>query len=227
MTGEVTDRVLLYSGGMDSVALSMIERWDTRLYVDMGTAYSAAERSRLDDDVVVVDLPLGVWERPDGIIPLRNLVLVCIAAQYGSTIGMAATAGDRVLDKSPHFAEVTSNLLSWLWQPQHWTDGKHVEVVLPTKTLTKRQLVQRVAALGADNLDTLARSWSCYSGGDVECGACKPCRRKWVAFAAEGHGDLVVDASESVRATLLPSINDGTWDRGVDEATAVLDALGV
>lgn len=223
-------RVLLYSGGMDSVALSLLEPWDMKLYVDMGTRYSNAERAKLPDDVRVVDLPLGAWERPDAIIPLRNLLLVCVAAQYGDVVAMAATAGDRVLDKTQEFANHASALLSYLWQPQHWTDGKQVSVVLPTKHLTKRQLVARVAALGAEALVDLANSFSCYDPGDPrglapECGACKPCVRKWVAFAAEGHGHLVVDAEPAARLQAA-AIRAGTWDRGEAEAADVLAALG-
>lgn len=52
-------------------------------------------------------------------------------------ICLGATAGDRVLDKSPRFAEAASNLLSYLWQPQHWTKGRKIEICLDFKSMTK------------------------------------------------------------------------------------------
>jgi 7-cyano-7-deazaguanine synthase in queuosine biosynthesis len=219
-------KVLLYSGGMDSMALRMLWDPNVSVYVDMGTAYSKAERDRLPRDVDVVELPLHQWERTDGIIPLRNLMLVCVAAQYGDVIGLAATAGDRVLDKSDQFASMTTSLLSYLWSPQHWTAGEHRRVVLPLKGMSKRQIVGEVRERFGDvGLVRLAESWSCYSGGRAECGACKPCMRKWVAFAAAGAGDLVMDASGYVYDEVLPLIAQGVYDRG-SEARDVLDALG-
>lgn len=220
-------RVLLYSGGMDSVALRMLWTPDVSVYVDMGTGYTAAERKRLPDDVVVVDLPLGRWERPDGIIPLRNLMLVCVAAQYGNDIAMAATAGDRVLDKSERFAAMTTDLLTYLWSPQHWTDGEPRNVVLPLKGLTKREIVEVIEARHGDTgLAALAASWSCYGTGETECGACKPCFRKWVAFAAQKHGEMVVSARAYTVEHILPVIAAGQFGRRREELD-VLAAFGI
>lgn len=220
-------KVLLYSGGMDSVAMDLLWQPDVRVYVDMGTAYTPAERSRVPADVEVVHLPLAQWERPDGIIPLRNLMLVCVAAQYGDIVGMAATAGDKVLDKSVQFAEMTSGLLSFLWSPQSWTPGEPRTVVLPLKGMTKREIVRKVAEdYGADGVAALAGSWSCYGAGPDECGVCKPCTRKWVAFAANGWGHMVPDGRPAVVRDLLPLIAAGTLGRR-RESEDVLAALGV
>src|SRR5438105_9917772 len=87
-------RVLLYSGGVDSSALGLLWPHDMKLYVDMHTRYSAAERGRLRPDVTIVDLPLTQWERPDGIIPMRNLLLVTLASLYGEEIAFGAIAGE-------------------------------------------------------------------------------------------------------------------------------------
>lgn len=219
-------KVLLYSGGMDSEAARQLWHPDVLLYVNMHTAYSAAELARLPGGVQVADLPLTEWERPDGIIPMRNLLLVAIASNYGNRVALAATAGDRVLDKSAEFAAMASVTLSYLWRRQHWTDGKEVVVELPTKAHTKRQLVDLVAEHG--DLSALAATVSCYApvqwaGGWAECGGCKPCTRKWVAFAAAGHADLLGPWAPTARAAVAAA--PLPHDRGPTELDDVVAAL--
>lgn len=213
-------RVLLYSAGMDSHALRVLWPADVHLYVDMHTRYSPNEVARLPADVTVVDFPgLTQWERSDLIIPARNLFLVAIAAQYGTDIALAATAGDRVLDKSHGFAERASDLLSYLWQPQHWTDGKQVTVHLPIKGRTKTQLVADYKAAGGDPVALARESFSCYTptADGAECGACKPCWRKWVAFTCNGYPDAAVDAYPYVMSTILPLVEAGNYGRKGEE----------
>lgn len=218
-------KVLLYSGGLDSMCARFLWNPDVLLYINMGTKYTDAEQSRLPTTVQTETLDLSPWERSDGIIPNRNLILCAIATNYGNHIALAATAGDRVLDKSTEFAEQASTLLSYLWQPQHWTSGKDIKIELPVKHLSKLQLVQQALQAGATPLE-LGSSWSCYTPvNNTECGACKPCCRKWVALAAAGYPDVTVDASKAVKTHYLPAIKNGTWDRGKAEADAVLQAL--
>ena len=109
-------KVLLYSGGMDSWLIDKLWKPDIRLYVDMNTRYSKEEMKRLPDDTIIERLDLSKWEREDKIIPLRNMYLIGIATNYGDEICLGATAGDRVLDKSPVFAELYEDLLGYLYQ---------------------------------------------------------------------------------------------------------------
>ena len=123
-------KVLLYSGGMDSWLIDKIWKPDVKLYVDMGTKYSQEEIKRLPADVVVEKLDLSKWERGDKIIPLRNMYLIGIATNYGNEICLGATAGDRVLDKSPVFADIYEQLLNYLYQKQHWTEERKIKINL-------------------------------------------------------------------------------------------------
>ena len=222
---ERTGKVLLYSGGMDSYALRRVWQPDTALYVNLHTEYSGREIARLDAGVTVVDLPtLRQFERADKIIPLRNLFLVSLAAQYGNRIALAATAGDRVRDKDPEFAHKTSLLLSYLWQPDHWTTGKQIAVELPFKQLTKSQIVARYIEAGGDPLELATCSFSCYRpvmGG--ECGQCKPCFRKWVAFKLNGV-EIEPSARPYIEREILPQIRAGTYGRA-EEEQEILQAL--
>ena len=82
----------------------------------MNTRYSKEEMKRLPDDTIIERLDLSKWEREDKIIPLRNMYLIGIATNYGDEICLGATAGDRVLDKSPVFAVLYEDLLGYLYQ---------------------------------------------------------------------------------------------------------------
>ena len=79
-------KVLLYSGGMDSWLIDKLWKPDVKLCVNMHTKYSAQEIKNLPEDVIIEELDLSKWERPDAIIPLRNLYLVMLASNYGDEI---------------------------------------------------------------------------------------------------------------------------------------------
>ena len=155
-------KVLLYSGGMDSWLISKIWDPDVLLYVDMCTKYSKAEIARLPKDVIIEKLDLSKWERPDAIIPLRNLYLIMVATNYGDEICLGATAGDRVLDKSFEFAEKASDLLSFLYSKQHWTEERNIKINLDFKNLTKKELLIKYLNQGGSLAEAANSSFSCY-----------------------------------------------------------------
>ena len=215
-------KVLLYSGGMDSWIMSRLWQPDVRLYVDIGGAYSAEEVARLPRDVEVEHLPLARWERDDKIIPLRNLYFVMVASYYGERVALGATAGDRVLDKSAYFAKRASDLLSYLYRPQHWTDGRKVSIELPFKHWTKTTLVREYRAKGWDLEEAWRESFSCYdpTPAGTPCWHCKPCFRKWVAFVNAGyHPDAITTAMvrSYILGEILPLINAGEYGREQEE----------
>lgn len=222
-----TTKVLLYSGGMDSFIVRHLYKPDICLYVDLKTKYSLVEIARLDNRVTLVEFPgLGKFERKDGIIPLRNLFLVCVGALHGNEIALGATAGDRILDKSYEFAMFVSLLLTYLWQPDHWTRGKKVRVVLPVKELTKVQLVKRFLDEGGRSEDLVDRSFSCYKPDKQHraCGECKPCYRKWVALTLNNIDMRESKTYEFIKREIVPLINSGTYGRK-EESREILDAI--
>ena len=143
-------KILLYSGGMDSYLIDKLWKPDRRIYVDMHTRYSKQEINCIKkrrDDVEFIDFPLGQWEREDKIIPLRNLYLpmvICnITGDEDVDICLGATAGDRVLDKSQEYVEKATDLLNYLYQPQWWIpNGKKVRVNIDYKKYTKEDLLK-------------------------------------------------------------------------------------
>lgn len=214
-------KVLLYSGGMDSWLIDKIWKPDVKLYIDMNTRYSKEEIERLPDDVIIEKLDLGKWEREDAIIPLRNLYLVMIAAQYGDEICLGATAGDRVLDKSFEFAEKASDLLSFLYSEQHWTKERKIKINLDFKKLTKKELISLYLEQGGDIEEAVVSSFSCYDPIDnQECWQCKPCFRKYVSFKVNGYQfEKSIDniVKEYLESEIMPEIESGNYGRGEDE----------
>jgi 7-cyano-7-deazaguanine synthase in queuosine biosynthesis len=195
----------------------------------MKTKYAAIERSHLSKSVNIVDLPLCQYEINDAIIPLRNLILCCIAAQYGDEIILGATKGDRVLDKSHIFASLTTGLFQYLYSPQHWIpSGRDVRVVLPYKDMTKKEIIKRAIESGASLKQICDDSFSCYfpTRDGMPCGNCKPCFRKWVALACCGYYPETFDAAGYIQREIIPLIKNGSYDRSPEEIHDILYAMG-
>ena len=210
--------VLLFSGGMDSVMVAHLTKPDVLLYVAHGSRY---EKRELETAKIISEGAygkalqverldfLGGFERADAIVPLRNLFFVSVAALYGQEVVMGAVAADRVLDKSKPFFEKAGDLLSYLYQDQHWCHGRRVTVTAPYKNHTKTQLVGEYLGNGG-SLMHLLDSYSCYQGQDAErstgraCGWCKPCFRKWVALGNNGVTTSNYFANPPHKAPWLP-----------------------
>lgn len=227
-------KVLLYSGGMDSWLMSKLWKPDIKLYVDMKTRYSENELARIrkEPDVQVVEFPLGQWEREDAIIPLRNLYLAMVACNVTGSedveILIGATAGDRVLDKSPEFVDKATDLLAYLYTPQHWIpEGKKVRVCIDYKQYTKTDLLKMFKEQGGDLKEAFTRSFSCYDPVDGhECWHCKPCFRKFTAFSEAGYefsDDVARTVCSYIKTDILPDIEAGTYGRGEKEEHDIVD----
>ena len=220
-------KVLLYSGGMDSWLVRQLWKPDVLLYVNMDTEYSQQEMSKLPDDCKVVTLPLGQWERADGIIPCRNLILATIASNYGEVIALGATRDDLVFDKTSFFAYQASQMLTYLNSPQHWTAGREIEVTLPYKHLSKSELLKQYVDVCNGDLHTaFSSTFSCYfpTPEGSECWECKACFRKWIAFANNGLFHIC-KAPSAIAGTWESHIKLGAFNRSPAEAAEIISAM--
>lgn len=223
-------KILLYSGGMDSYLIDKLWKPDRRIYVDMHTRYSQQEIDCIKkrrNDVEFIDFPLGQWEREDKIIPLRNLYLpmvICnITGDEDVDICLGATNSDRVLDKSEEYVEKATDLLSYLYQPQWWIpEGKKVRVNIDFKKYTKEDLLKMYMEQGGDLDKAYNESFSCYEPdeeGNV-CHKCKPCFRKFVAFASVGYEfpeEVLRKTIPYIGKEIIPQIEKGTYGRPTEE----------
>lgn len=225
-------KILLYSGGMDSYLIDKLWNPDIKVYIDINTKYSANEIKRLPEDVDIIQFPLGKYEREDSIIPLRNLyfcMVICNEYEGDLEICLGATAGDRVLDKSQKFADKTSDILTYLYNPQHWNpDGRIIKINVDFKKYTKTQLLEKYISQGGDINKAWESSFSCYNPqNEEECWSCKPCFRKFIAFALNGYNasnHVADNALRYIRSEILPLIEKGDYGR-LDEEEEILKVL--
>ena len=244
-------KILLFSGGSDSVLISHLYNPDYLVYCNLGTQYSQAEIDKInagpfgkDPRVKILDFSfLGKYERKsDLILPLRNLYLpmfICNefpVEEYGDLdICLGATKNDRILDKSPKFAEDTGNLLTYLYSPQHWIpEGRKVRINIDYKKYTKADMLKLYKERGGDITKLKDESFSCYDPIDnEECmcrnGICKPCFRKYVAYKLNGalyKPENDISVCEAIKAEILPQIEAGTYGRP-EEEKEILEVLEI
>jgi len=222
-------KILLYSGGLDSWLIARIWKPDVKIYIDINGSYSEQEKERLPDDVIIEHLDLSKWERDDKIIPMRNLYFLMVSANYATgdpkekyEICLGATGGDRVLDKSPEFANKVTDLFNYLYQPQWWTNGKTFRINLDFKDFTKFELLEQYLNMDGSLNEAWSGSFSCYHPTEdgKECWSCKPCFRKFVTFYMMGKTfseDVEIPIYKYMSNNVIPKIKDGTYGRGEQE----------
>ncbi len=186
-------KVLLFSGGMDSVIFNYLLKPDILLHINYGGKYSNIEKEKIDEliknniidknKLIIVDFGnwLGELERDDLIIPSRNSYLINYAANYGDIIYLCSVYGDRSTDKDKEFYELMEDMLNHVYKKQHWSEGRRFNISSPYKDLTKTELVKLYLKEGG-NPDWLKISYSCYKGTSKVCSECKACFRKAVCL---------------------------------------------
>lgn len=186
--------ILLLSGGLDSVALlhDMLhegvlvhaaivnygqqhyhqEATCARNHCDAtGTLYTMLSIPQLAGSALTDG-------RGSNVVPIRNLILIGLAANLAEKAGaeavlIAANRDDQAgfPDCTHDFFEATNAALK--------AAKSTVEVCYPYIGLTKWQIVQRARSRGLD----LSNTWSCYIGGIKPCGQCDACKKREIALA--------------------------------------------
>ncbi len=126
---------------------------------------------------------------PDSYVPFRNTHLIAIAVSWGEVIGARRVFIGAVEEDSSgypdcrrEYFEAMNRLIAAGTRPE-----SRIEVVTPLIALSKREIVERGAALGAP----FSLSWSCYQREDVACGICDSCRLRLRAFRDAGLADPI------------------------------------
>ena len=209
------DSVLIMSGGVDSTTLLYEEQLRIALAVtfDYGSKHNAREipfarwhcrQLRIPHVVIPLDfmdryfkssLLKSGGDVPEGhyaddnmrstVVPFRNGIMLSIAVGIAESRGlryvmMANHGGDHAIypDCRPEFVEAFDRTAQ---------AGTYVGVRLhsPYTNLTKADIVRRGKDLAID----YAMTWSCYQGGDCQCGRCGTCVERREAFALAGIDD--------------------------------------
>lgn len=227
--------VLLFSGGLDSVALWHLLDKPTPVYVRLGHKYEAAEvdaiaalASAVPDlwPVFVSGPPVGTLEQAGGHIPHRNLLLASTAAAAldADHVVLGALLGEASPDKSARFLRASSAALTA-------SAGRPVQVTAPARRWTKTGLVRRWLTEHPEAAPLVPLTRSCYAEAG-ECGRCPACFRRHVALYHVGlraeRPRLPLGASASVAVTAARRAGPLRWPALLgNNATALAAVAGV
>jgi 7-cyano-7-deazaguanine synthase len=185
-------KVLLYSGGLDSWLIDKLWKPDVKLHLKIGTMQNEIESSILPKDVIVKKIKLDEYVIDDGIvtIPLRNLIFLCLAVNYGNVICLGGTADDLHYDKTLGFIKDSENLFnSVLSKEKNDKDfSQNIKIVMPWKEKTKIQILKQYIDEGGDARSAYKSSFSChFPKNKKECCECIACIKKINAFKEVGY----------------------------------------
>jgi 7-cyano-7-deazaguanine synthase in queuosine biosynthesis len=179
------NHVLMFSGGLDSylALLSLLDNGiDPKLvYVEHGSRNNDGQLSQAKKlaekhgKELIIDrsLSLGHLEEASAFIPNRNGFLAYIGALYGDNIWFAIMDGEQTYTdcRQDTFMAVSMSLTL--------LSGRAVVVDSPFWNLTKAEVI---AKLDPKWWPELTDTYSCHKGGEIHCGECTACFRRWVAF---------------------------------------------
>jgi len=187
---ERLDRILLFSGGVDSVVAYYYLNKPNLLYINTNCKYSKQEydsaynffEKEMKNNFVSVSyysLDLSQFEQPDANIPARNALLLTIGSQYADTVYLVVQRGeDSGPDRCGSFFKRMSQMLTDCHQRKIVCDS-----VFPGKT--KCDMVEfYMNSVG--NAQYLLDAYSCYSGQEQPCSTCPACFRKFIALEYNG-----------------------------------------
>lgn len=206
------DSVLILSGGMDSTTLlyDYLERVALAVTFNYGSNHNAREIEcaryhcrHLGVEHLIIDLAFmgeyfnssllsGGDAIPEGdyadenmkstVVPFRNGIMLSVAAGLAESRGlkyvmMANHGGDHAVypDCRPGFVKAMSKAIQ-----EGTYDG--VELIAPYTDLTKGE----IACIGVKRGVDYSRTYSCYKGGEKQCGRCGTCRERAEALAFAG-----------------------------------------
>lgn len=212
------DSVIIVSGGMDSITLlyEYKDRIALGISFDYGSNHNAKEIpfaelhcKRLGIKHITISLGFmheyfksslleGADAIPEGnydednmkstVVPFRNGIMLAIAAGVAESnelkyVMMANHSGDHTIypDCRPEFVNAMTAATS---------AGTYigVQILAPYTDITKADIARHGKKLGIDYAET----WSCYKGGDIQCGKCGTCRERKEALRDAGIDDTTI-----------------------------------
>jgi 7-cyano-7-deazaguanine synthase len=151
--------------------------------VDLSNVTDMLDQSALTNDMI--EVPDGHYAEETmriTVVPNRNAIMLNIAAGLAVSIGANNVAtgvhgGDHYIypDCRPAFIKAIDAMLCVA------TDGfatKDFGVLAPFLNKTKAD----IAVIGNDLRMDFTKTWSCYKGGEIHCGACGTCFERREAF---------------------------------------------
>ena len=146
------------------------------------------------------EIPKGHYEEETmkkTVVPFRNGIMLSIAGGFAESTGahglvIAAHSGDHAI-----YPDCREDFLSAMADAIRLGTYARVEVMRPFVTMTKTEIAQRGRDLGVD----FSQTWSCYVGGEVQCGECGTCVERREAFLLAG----ILDPTPYLSTPPLPA----------------------
>lgn len=113
------------------------------------------------------------------VVPNRNMVFLSIAASYALSSGGTAITWAANADDAEVFPDCRSEFYKALNSALRICDTRRMEIHAPYLSMTKMEIVKWGVELGVP----LSETWSCYAGGETECGECGACKTRNAAMA--------------------------------------------
>ena len=209
------DGLIVLSGGMDSVTLLYEYQDSLALAVsfDYGSKHNAQELpyarlhcERLGIEHLTIPLsfigqyfrsallerggaiPKGSYDEENmaaTVVPFRNGIMLSIAA------GLAESRGLTKVYLANHFGDhaIYPDCRASFIRPMHEAilqgTSNAVEVTAPYTDISKGDIARHGKLLGINYAET----WSCYEGGDLQCGSCATCIERREAMQEAGIED--------------------------------------
>jgi len=209
--------LVVYSGGLDSTALlyKCISEFDEieAINFNYGSKHNSSERKAAEkicemagikltkvelpfiNELFKSDLLQSGGDIPEGhyeaenmkstVVPFRNGIMLSIAAGYGESIGASMIAianhgGDHHIYKDCRLSFIDSMRDATV----KGTDNE-IGIYSPFVNINKAEVVTEGLKYGAP----LELTWSCYKGGEVQCGRCSTDMERKAAFREAGWED--------------------------------------
>lgn len=212
------DTIIVVSGGMDSITMlyEYRERIAIGLSFDYGSNHNAKEIplakmhcERLGIKHVVINLDFmhkyfksslleGAEAIPEGhyeednmkstVVPFRNGIMLSIAVGMAESnnlgyVMLANHAGDHTI-----YPDCRADFVDAFDKAAQAGTFVGVRLLTPYTHLTKGEIAKHGKMLGIDYAET----WSCYKGGDKQCGKCGTCVERREALAEAGIEDTTI-----------------------------------
>lgn len=212
------DKLLILSGGMDSV--TMLYHYQNEIALALSFNYGANHNSKelafaalhcqqLGVKHVVIDLEFmaqhfksSLLEGADAIpeadydaenikstvVPFRNGIMLSIAAGVANSHGLNAVMIANHGGDHATYPDCRPGFIAAMDAAIGEGTDNEVRVFAPYTELSKSDIAKIGAELGID----YSLTWSCYKGQETHCGVCATCRERKQAMADAGIVDTTV-----------------------------------
>ncbi len=148
--------------------------------IDISSVGALLSCSALTDNIAVPDGHYEEQSMKATVVPNRNAIMLTIAygvasAREANAVATAVHGGDHFIypDCRPDFAK------SFETMQNHALDGlSKIKLETPFIQISKADIV----SIGAQLNVPFEETWSCYKGGEIQCGRCGTCVERIEAF---------------------------------------------